>query len=227
MNKQERHNVATCNPITTFVQTDTNTFREIVQRLTGSSENNNATAVPEATVIKTATQKRETSKLHERRQCMRPKLEMVKPPLSFNPTGMTPSSKLGINNLLTSPVATPSSLFSDLSLIEGDKAEPESCTTNIDQEEKAIRERFFNLHPSPRSKPGYTEPELLSLFPLTSPNSSGRQSIRQINPKLVIFLLPQSSCTCIVFTTLSLKEKDCSLILTQRSPVEPNRNITQ
>ncbi|KAG2334412.1 hypothetical protein Bca4012_016227 [Brassica carinata] len=174
MNNQGSRNVATCKPVTTFVHTDTNTFREVVQRLTGPSEINDA-AVPEATVIKTAIQKRPTSKLHERRQCMRPKLEIVKPPLSFNkPTGTTPSSKSGITNLLTSPVVAPSLLFSNLSLIEGDKADPDSCTTNIEEEEKAIKERRFYLHPSPRSKPGYTEPELLTLFPLTSPNSSGR-----------------------------------------------------
>ncbi|KAL0728420.1 hypothetical protein Bca4012_024513 [Brassica carinata] len=162
MSKQGSQNAATCKPVTTFVQTDTNTFREIVQRLTGPSENNNAVAVaePEATVIKHARKKKPTSKLHERRQCMRQKLEVVKPPLSFKPTGTTPSSKSGI-------ITTPSSLFSDLYLTEGDKAD-------IDQEDKAIKERRFYLHPSPRSKPGYTEPELLALFPLTSPNSSGR-----------------------------------------------------
>lgn len=148
-------------PVTTFVQTDTNTFREIVQRLTGPSENNNAAAVPEATVIKPATQKKLSSKLHERRQRMRPKLEVVKPPLSFKPTGTTTtsSSKSGI--------ITTSSSFSDLYLTEGDKAD-------IHEEDKAIKERRFYLHLSPRSKPGYTEPELLALFPLTSPNSSGR-----------------------------------------------------
>ncbi|KAF3535577.1 hypothetical protein F2Q69_00018575 [Brassica cretica] len=138
MNNKGSQNFTTCKPVTTFVQTDTNSFREIVQRLTGPSENNKAAAVPEATVIK---------------------LEIVKPPLSFKHTGTTPSSKSGIT--------TPSSLFSDLSLTEGDKAD-------IDQEEKAIKERRFYLHPSPRSKPRYTEPELLTLFPLTSPISSGR-----------------------------------------------------
>ncbi|XP_048603333.1 VQ motif-containing protein 31-like [Brassica napus] len=157
MNNKGSQNFTTCKPVTTFVQTDTNTFREIVQRLTGPSENNNAAEVPEGTLIKPATQKKPTSKLHERRPCMRPKLEIVKPPLSFKPNGTRPSSKSGIT--------TPSSLFSDLSLIEGDQAEPE---------ERAIKERRFYLHPSPRSKPGYTEPDLLTLFPLTSPNSSGR-----------------------------------------------------
>ncbi|KAF8115673.1 hypothetical protein N665_0025s0133 [Sinapis alba] len=174
MNNQGSQNVATCKPVTTFVHTDTNTFREIVQRLTGPSENN-AAAAPEATANKTAAQKKPTSKLHERRQCMmRPKLEIVKPPLSFKPTSTTPSSKSGNTNLLTSPVGTPCSLLSNLALIEGDKADPDSCTTNTEEEEKAIKERRFYLHPSPRSKPGYTEPELLTLFPLTSPNSSGR-----------------------------------------------------
>ncbi|KAL0784139.1 hypothetical protein Bca101_000384 [Brassica carinata] len=142
MNNQGSQNVATCKPVTTFVHTDTDTFREVVQRLTGPSESN-AAAVPEATAIKTAIQRKPTSKLHERRQCMRPKLEIVKPPLSLKPT-------------------------------EGDKADPDSCTTNNEEEERAIKERRFYLHPSPRSKPGYTEPELLTLFPLTSPNSSGR-----------------------------------------------------
>ncbi|XP_018444429.1 VQ motif-containing protein 31-like isoform X2 [Raphanus sativus] len=181
MNNQGSQNVATCKPVTTFVHTDTNTFREIVQRLTGPTENNVAAVavpVPEATTtIKTATQKKPTSKLHERRQCMmRPKLEIVKPPLSFKPTGTTPSSKSGNTNLLTSPVGTPSTLLSNLSLIEeGDKADQGSCTTNTEEEEeKAIKERRFYLHPSPRAKPGYTEPELLTLFPLTSPSSSGR-----------------------------------------------------
>ncbi|CAF1788711.1 unnamed protein product, partial [Brassica napus] len=173
MNNQGSQNVATCKPVTTFVHTDTNTFREIVQRLTGPSENNAAAAVPEATAVKSATQQKKptTSKLHERRQCMmRPKLEIVKPPLSFKPSGTTPSSKSGNTNLLASPVGTPSSLLSNLSLIEGDKADPDT----EEEEEKAIKERRFYLHPSPRSKPGYTEPELLTLFPLTSPNSSGR-----------------------------------------------------
>ncbi|KAJ0266116.1 VQ motif-containing protein 31 [Hirschfeldia incana] len=172
MNNQGSQNVATCKPVTTFVHTDTNTFREIVQRLTGPTENNAAAAaVPEATAIKTAAaQKKPTSKLHERRQCMmRPKLEIVKPPLSFRATSTTPSSKSGNTNLLPSPVGTPSSLLSNLTLIEGDKADNEE-----EEEEKAIKERRFYLHPSPRSKPGYTEPELLTLFPLTSPSSSGR-----------------------------------------------------
>ncbi|CAN8256858.1 unnamed protein product [Cochlearia groenlandica] len=178
MNNQGSQNVATCKPITTFVHTDTNMFREIVQRLTGPSDNNPAAAAAahDATFTKLATQKKQTSKLHERRQCMRPKLEIVKPPLSCKPNGTTPTSKSGNTSHLTSPVATtPSSLFSNLSLLEdGDKAEPVSSTRNIEEEEKAIKERRFYLHPSPRSKPGYTEPELLTLFPLTSPNSSGR-----------------------------------------------------
>ncbi|KAL0680727.1 hypothetical protein Bca4012_047574 [Brassica carinata] len=61
MNNKGSQNFTTCKPVTSFVQTDTNTFREIVQRLTGPPENNNAAAVPEATVIKPATQKEEAN----------------------------------------------------------------------------------------------------------------------------------------------------------------------
>ncbi|CAG7879389.1 unnamed protein product [Brassica rapa] len=111
MNNQGSQNVATCKPVTTFVHTDTDTFREVVQHLTGPSESN-AAAVPEATVIKSAIQRKPTSKLHERRQCMRPKLEIDKPPLSFKPT-------------------------------EGDKADPDSCTTNNEEEE---RDAFTCIH---------------------------------------------------------------------------------
>ncbi|XP_010547701.1 PREDICTED: VQ motif-containing protein 31-like [Tarenaya hassleriana] len=177
MDNPGSQNVATCKPITTFVQTDTNTFRDVVQRLTGPSDNN--IAVPEVGVEKPATPKKPASKLHERRQCMRPKLEIVKPPPSFKAIGATLSSKSGnITTVLKSPVGTPSSLFSTLSLMEEEKAESDIYTPNSEEEEKAIRERGFYLHPSPRSKPGHAEPELLQLFPLTSPNSSCKPRIQ-------------------------------------------------
>ncbi|XP_010521581.1 PREDICTED: VQ motif-containing protein 31 [Tarenaya hassleriana] len=171
MENPASQNVATCKPVTTFVQTDTNTFRDVVQRLTGPSDN---IAVPEITAVKPPAAKKPTSKLHERRQVMRPKLEIVKPPPSFKAIGAILSSKSGNTSILTSPLGTPSSLFSTLSLMEEEKAESDIYTPNSEEEEKAIRERRFYLHPSPRSKPGYTEPELLPLFPLTSPNSSGK-----------------------------------------------------
>lgn len=42
---------------------------------------------------------------------------------------------------------------------------------NEKEEENAIRERRFYLHPSPRSGIRTVEPELLTLFPLTSPSA--------------------------------------------------------
>lgn len=62
--------------------------------------------------------------------------------------------------------------MSGLSIKEdnGKKAE-KSVVVNSEEEDKAIKERRFYLHPSPRSKVGYSEPELLALFPLQSPNN--------------------------------------------------------
>ncbi|KAJ4839022.1 hypothetical protein Tsubulata_018918 [Turnera subulata] len=128
----QRKNVG-CKPLTTFVQTDTNSFREVVQRLTGFSDATEGTT-PIITQ-KFSRTKRPTSKLHERRQYTRPKLEIVKPSCNFK-------------SLMISPrVLSP----------------------NNEEEEKAIKERRFYLHPSPRSKPDYAEPQLLNLFPLISP----------------------------------------------------------
>ncbi|GKV25382.1 hypothetical protein SLE2022_288810 [Rubroshorea leprosula] len=153
-----------CKPLTTFVQTDTNTFREIVQRLTGPSESDTTAGVAAAVNIPTS----KKSKLHERRQCMRPKLEIVKPPLSFKPM-RSPSPR----SSLPSPVGMPSAIFSKLTLLEDENREETAiCELNAEEEEKAVKEGRFYLHPSPRSRPGYTEPELLTLFPLTSPRTS-------------------------------------------------------
>ncbi|KAF5445800.1 hypothetical protein F2P56_034823 [Juglans regia] len=168
-----------CKPLTTFVQTDSNTFREVVQRLTGPSESN---ATPEGATMKVVGAKRPTAKLHERRQYSRPKLEIVKPPFHFKPGSSSdhnPSAsptKTGNSSLLPSPV-TPSTIFSKLSIEEEEKKVDSSIADlNSQEEEKAIKERRFYLHPSPRSRPGYTEPELLTLFPLTSPKTSEKSS---------------------------------------------------
>ena len=181
---------AGCKPLTTFVQTDTKSFREVVQRLTGPSEPNNAAQQQEAATTsnkitgpkRPTTTTTTTSKLHERRQCMRPKLEIVKPtfhfrssfPSSTDQNQSVSPSKLGNNNsglgFVTSPLGTPSTIFKKLSIQEEKKKE-EPVELNSQEEEKAIKERRFYLHPSPRGRPGYTEPELLTLFPLSSPTS--------------------------------------------------------
>ncbi|KAJ7945188.1 putative VQ motif-containing protein [Quillaja saponaria] len=178
---------AGCKPLTTFVQTDTNTFREVVQRLTGPSETN---AAQEGEPTKVVGVKRSKSKLHERRQYTRPKLEIVKPSLQSKPGTSSPKqhpyfppSKSVNCSSLPSPISgnsshppnplTPSTIFSKLSILDEEKKEELARPVlNTQEEEKAIKERGFYLHPSPRSRPGYTEPELLTLFPLTSPKLS-------------------------------------------------------
>jgi hypothetical protein len=177
MEKPGSHGTAGCKPLTTFVQTNTNTFREVVQRLTGPSEGNNA--AKEGATTKVVGVKRATARLHERRQYSRPRLEIVKPPIQLKPGTSTnqhpcfsPTTS-GNSGFLPSPV-TPSTIFSRLCILEDEnKGESGILELNSQEEEKAIKERRFYLHPSPRtSRPGYTEPELLTLFPLTSPKTS-------------------------------------------------------
>ncbi|XP_021889873.1 VQ motif-containing protein 31 [Carica papaya] len=169
MEKSATQGATSCRPLTTFVQTDTDTFREVVQRLTGPSE---SSLLQEGAAMKIALPKKPTSKLHERRQLMRPKLEIVKPSISFRP-GTSPS-KPGNTGFLTSPVGTPSTIFSKLSIFEEEIKESAVSELNSEEEERAIKERRFYLHPSPRTRPGYTEPQLLTLFPLTSPKVSDK-----------------------------------------------------
>lgn len=170
---------ADCKPLTTFVHTNSNAFREVVQRLTGPSE---ATAAKEGEATKVPNVKRTPSKLHERRKYMKPKLEIVKPSFQYKSGGASLSPSMSINSsfppspgsgsssLLPSPT-TPSRIFSKLTILDDEKKEDSAIPElNTEEEEKAIKEKRFYLHPSPRSKQGYNEPELLTLFPMTSPN---------------------------------------------------------
>lgn len=168
--------VINAKPTTTFVHVDTITFREVVQRLTGQTDSQTTTVqsskndkIP-PNVKKVAS----TSKLHERRKySTKPKLEIVKPKLHYTSAHISPSFPAGENLRLPSPV-TPSTLFSKLTILEQEQKRESSTVTqeiDIEKEQKAIKQRRFYLHPSPRSKPGYVEPELLNLFPLTSPKT--------------------------------------------------------
>ncbi|GMN30410.1 hypothetical protein TIFTF001_002776 [Ficus carica] len=160
-------------PLTTFVQTDTNSFREVVQRLTGPSEPNNGAQAQQDVSTKGNNYKimgLKRPKLHERRQHMRPKLEIMKPNFHFRPAS-SPTDQPGPSPLL-SPQGTPSTIMSKLNVGEEKKNEKSEGVLNSKEEEKAIKERRFYLHPSPRGRPGYSEPELLTLFPLTSPGST-------------------------------------------------------
>ncbi|XWS29974.1 hypothetical protein CRYUN_Cryun24cG0077300 [Craigia yunnanensis] len=167
MEKPASQASTSCKPLTTFVQTDSNTFREVVQRLTGPSESDAA----QGGAMKGPGSKRPTSKLHERRQYVRPKLEIVKPHLSFKPA--TSPSRSGSSSLLRSPVGTPSTIFSKLSLLEVENREESAkIELNTEEEEEAIKERRFYLHPSPLLREVKMEQKLLPLFPLTSPRTN-------------------------------------------------------
>ncbi|XP_007212484.2 VQ motif-containing protein 31 [Prunus persica] len=182
-----------CNKLpltTTFIQTDTNAFREVVQRLTGTSSPPSdpaqqaqlkrtsagtitSTSIPNnitnSTVRKTKTwSSTQTCKLHERRQYMkmRPKLEIVKPPT------MTFHSKPPSSSSSSPSVPSPCTIFSKLSILQLEQAEENKSTNTQEEEERAIQERRFYLHPSPC---GCRPPELLTLFPLTSPKSCQKE----------------------------------------------------
>ncbi|XP_043694548.1 VQ motif-containing protein 31-like [Telopea speciosissima] len=166
-------------PLTMFVQTDITGFRELVQRLTGLSPGNEG-ATPKVSGLK-----RQMSKLYERRRYMMSKLEVVKPGLKIKPgptilqhskagfysTELVFSTCESVNfSFIASPLGTPSKAFSNLFITE---EEATMVVSDIDreEEEKAIKERRFYLHSSPRCRPGNAEPELLHLFPLNSPKT--------------------------------------------------------
>ncbi|KAL7186292.1 hypothetical protein ACSBR2_028105 [Camellia fascicularis] len=167
---------------TTFVQADTTTFKKVVQMLTGSSETAKQASKPSSDPppqssknyippIKTG-QKKQGFKLYERRNS----LKMISPLIQSsgfligNPEILSPSI-LDFPSLVLSPV-TP--------LIEDpfNKSCSPSIGSSSSEEEKAIAEKGFYLHPSPRTTTprGSEPPQLLPLFPVTSPRVSEESS---------------------------------------------------
>ncbi|XP_050366671.1 VQ motif-containing protein 31 [Argentina anserina] len=169
-----------CKPLITFVHADTGTFREVVQRLTGAgpyqTHTHNEKSNPATSISsRKPTAASSMSKLHERRQYIKPKLDIVKPTI------------INSHFKSSSPLVSPSTIFSKLSIAEQESRgspaaaakptvrayehEDENRNSHL-EEEKAIQEKKFYLHPSPRrGRSPRTQPELLTLFPLTSPKS--------------------------------------------------------
>jgi len=173
---------------TTFVQADTNSFKQVVQMLTGSSEtakqassstkpNHNHNIPPK---------KQQGFKLYERRNSFHKNLNInpLLPPI-FSNSSFSPRNKqeilspsiLDFPSLALSPV-TP--LIPDPFNRSGSSSSSAARNgSSLDSlaEDKAIREKGFFLHPSPRaSTPRDSEPRLLPLFPTTSPRASGPSS---------------------------------------------------
>lgn len=169
---------------TTFVQADTSNFKQVVQRLTGSSEASKHSSDFPSTKnfvppIKTNPKKQQGFKLYERRNSLKERL-MISPLLpgivqntsaGFSPrqTEILSPSMLDFPRLVLSPV-TP---------LNDDPFNNKSSNLNSNsmEEEKAIAEKGFYFHPSPRSTtPRESQPQLLPLFPVKSPRVSGSSS---------------------------------------------------
>ncbi|CAN8240548.1 unnamed protein product [Cochlearia groenlandica] len=142
-NNNHSANYAT-DPNTMFVQADPSNFRNIVQQLTGASPPELSTSIHKLSKKELA-----YKKLHERRDSSK-KMELKVNKESIN------------RGLLVSPVSHLDPLWTRLS--------PHSSSA-AREEEKVIAEKGFYFIQSPRSG-GEPAPELLPLFPLSSPSGT-------------------------------------------------------
>ncbi|KAF8083606.1 hypothetical protein N665_0763s0004 [Sinapis alba] len=172
---------------TTFVQADTSTFKQVVQMLTGSSTDTNTGKHHEAPSPVNNNKggfsippikKTNSFKLYERRQNNNNNM-FAKNDLMINTLRLQNSErlmlsenvllspsmldfpKLGLNSPVT-PLRTNNDPFN--------KSSPLSLGTSS-EEDKAIAEKGYYLHPSPVSTPRDSQPLLLPLFPVTSPRN--------------------------------------------------------
>ncbi|XP_059460917.1 VQ motif-containing protein 33-like [Corylus avellana] len=166
---------------TTFVQAETHTFRDLVQRLTGSSVDSEKLPVNPSSKLSPKTftpageptgPRRSPFKLHERRHTH----TMRKLEIKLGLTTLRNNSPLQTQRV-DSPVQSPLTplrsepMFLPISWAELPSSPP------LSDEEKAVAEKGFYFHPSPVSTPRGTEPpELLTLFPLSSPSQKIRDS---------------------------------------------------
>ncbi|KAJ7962823.1 VQ motif containing protein [Quillaja saponaria] len=170
-------------PNTTFVQADPSNFRAVVQKLTGASEDPSTPKLPLTLPSRFTTAhnnstsemglKRPTFKLHERRQTTK-KLELSIIGLGEKPNGpyYRPRGGGGGGGVLgfggEMVMASPVSPFELLA-----RGSPRTPRSPREEEERAIAEKGFYLHPSPLSTPGGSDPpQLLPLFPLHSPRDN-------------------------------------------------------
>ncbi|KAK8527420.1 hypothetical protein V6N13_085249 [Hibiscus sabdariffa] len=187
---------------TTFVQADTTTFKQVVQMLTGSSETaKQASSKPPTQQqhhqdhqgmpskssfsippMKTNSPKKQNFKLYERRNSnLKNNLMMIN---TFLPSsggggggGGAFYSPRNAEILSPSLLDFPKLALSPVTPLNEDPFNKSSPSLgNSSEEDKAIAEKGFYLHPSPMSTPRDAEPQLLPLFPVTSPRVSGSSS---------------------------------------------------
>ncbi|KAG4960447.1 hypothetical protein JHK87_037080 [Glycine soja] len=172
---------------TTFVQADTTSFKQVVQMLTGSSEtakqaaaaaaaassssssSKPANPIPPMKSIPNKKQQPHFSKLYERRTNslnLRNSLH-INPLTSFFSNHTNSPRKADI--LSPSILDFPALVLSPVTPLIPDPFDRSNAAIDSEAEVKAIKEKGFFLHPSPRDK---AQPLLLPLFPTTSPRAS-------------------------------------------------------
>ncbi|XWS52075.1 hypothetical protein CRYUN_Cryun11dG0036000 [Craigia yunnanensis] len=126
--------------------------------------------------IKTNSPKKQSFKLYERRNSNLKNSLMIN---TFLPSSVTKNSS-SFSSPRNTEILSPSLLdfprlaLSPVTPLNEDPFNKSSPSLgNSSEEEKAIAEKGFYLHPSPLSTPRDTEPQLLPLFPVTSPRVSG------------------------------------------------------
>ncbi|XP_019702418.3 LOW QUALITY PROTEIN: VQ motif-containing protein 4-like [Elaeis guineensis] len=185
---------------TTFIQADTSSFKQVVQMLTGSAETaakhaaaaanptpRNKNPIPPA--VKATGPKKPAFKLYERRSGLK-NLKMISPliPTFLNSTPISPAGGSAFSPRKQPEILSPSMLdlpslaLSPVTPLIPDpfnrSPHPNSTPSSaMSAEERAIAEKGFYLHPSPRTTPRDAEPpRLLPLFPVTSPRISSSAS---------------------------------------------------
>lgn len=180
---------------TTFIQADARSFKQVVQMLTGASEtaakhhHHHSAPLPlpakngVSVAAKATGPKKPAFKLYERRGSLK-NLKMISPmipsfagPNFSSPLGAAFSPRRQPETLSPSVLDLPSLTLSPVTPLILDpfnrSLQPNpSPAAAISAEERAIAEKGFYLHPSPRTAPrDAPPPTLLPLFPVTSPTA--------------------------------------------------------
>ncbi|KAI3964654.1 hypothetical protein MKX01_020471 [Papaver californicum] len=183
-------------PSTTFIQADTSSFKQVVQFLTGSSKHATKSSVDPVSKSTIPPMKNKPKKqglnLFERRNNSFKntiRISPFTPGSNFNQkqnSGFSPRDSKNIELLSPSILNFPSLVLSPVTpLLHHDSFNRSASTSTIsspvvDKEDKEIAEKGFYLHssssPSISNTHRDSEPQLLSLFPLTSPRISGSPS---------------------------------------------------
>ncbi|KAG6536604.1 VQ motif-containing protein 31-like [Zingiber officinale] len=153
---------ASASTTTTFIQADATTFKELVQRLTGPAESTTTASTvcspPSSSSSSSSLPACRLKRLHHGSHLR------LAIPRTDAPSGSTK---------LASPAApSPAATFARLDISAEEKSGEAIEEAEDEEEERAIKERRFYLYPSPRAKNRVAEPELLPLFPITSPRAA-------------------------------------------------------